>query len=60
MTFGKSRYDKNHDVELLRLCTKPGYTVIGGASRLFSYATNEFGLNNIISYCDRSKMWMHL
>lgn len=55
MTFGKSRYDKNHDVELLRLCTKLGYTVIGGASRLFSYATNEFGLNNIISYCDRSK-----
>ena len=55
MTFGKPRYDKHHDVELLRLCTKPGYTVIGGASRLFSYATNEFGLNNIISYCDRSK-----
>ena len=55
MTFGKPRYDKHHDVELLRLCTKPGYAVIGGASRLFSYATNEFGLNNIISYCDRSK-----
>ena len=55
MTFGKSRYDKHHDVELLRLCTKPGYTVVGGASKLFSYATNEFGLHNIISYCDLSK-----
>lgn len=55
MTFGKSRYDKSYDVELLRLCTKPGYTIVGGASRLFSYATNEYGLSNIISYCDRSK-----
>lgn len=55
MTFGKARYDKAYDVELLRLCTKPGYTVVGGASRLFSYATNEYGLSNIISYCDRSK-----
>lgn len=55
MTFGKSRYDKNHYVELLRLCTKPGYTIVGGASKLFSYATSEFGLHSIISYCDRSK-----
>ena len=55
MTFGKSRYDKQHDVELLRLCTKPGITVVGGASRLFSYATSEYGLHNIISYCDLSK-----
>ena len=55
MTFGKPRYDKKHDVELLRLCTRPGYTVVGGASKLFSFATSEYGLNNIISYCDRSK-----
>lgn len=55
MTFGKSRYDKSHAVELLRLCTKPGYSVVGGASRLFSFATNEYGLSNIISYCDRAK-----
>lgn len=55
MTFGKPRYDRKHDVELLRLCTRPGYTVVGGASKLFSFATSEYGLNNIISYCDRSK-----
>lgn len=55
MTFGKSRYDKNHTVELLRLCTKSGVSVVGGASKLFSYATSEFGLNDIISYCDLSK-----
>lgn len=55
MTFGKSRFDKNYDVELLRLCTKPGVVVVGGASKLFSYATNEYGLSKIISYCDRAK-----
>lgn len=55
MTFGRSRFDKNYDVELLRLCTKPGVIVVGGASKLFSYATNEYGLSKIISYCDRAK-----
>lgn len=55
MTFGKSRYDKHHAIELLRLCTRPGLVVVGGASKLFSYATSEYGLNDIISYCDLSK-----
>ena len=55
MTFGKSRYNKNYDIELMRMCTLPGYSVIGGASRLFSFATKDYGLNNIITYCDRSK-----
>lgn len=55
MTFGKPRYDKKHAVELLRLCTKSGAAVIGGASKLFSYATSEYGLSDIISYCDLSK-----
>ena len=55
MTFGKPRYDKHHSVELLRLCTKPGYTVAGGASRLFKFATENYGLSDIISYCDLSK-----
>lgn len=55
MTFGKSRYDKSYYVALMRLCTKSGVKVVGGASRLFSYATNEYGLSSIISYCDRSK-----
>ena len=55
MTFGKPRYDKHFDVELMRLCTKSNTRIIGGASKLFSYATSEYGLSNIISYCDRSK-----
>lgn len=55
MTFGRSRYDSKYDVELLRMCTKIGYHVAGGASRLFQYATQNFGIENIVSYCDLSK-----
>lgn len=55
MTFGKSRYNKNYDIELMRMGTLPGYSVIGGASKLFNFATKGYGLNNIITYCDRSK-----
>ena len=55
MTFGKSRYDKSHTVELLRLCTKSGYRVLGGASKLFKFATQYYCLDDIISYCDLSK-----
>lgn len=55
MIFGKSRSSKKHDVEMLRMCTRSGYYVAGGASKLFSYATSEYGLYNIVAYCDRSK-----
>lgn len=55
MTFGKSRYDKKHDVELLRLCSHPEYRIVGGASKMFKFATAYYGLSNIISYCDVSK-----
>lgn len=55
MTFGKPRYNKNYIWELLRLCTKKGLTVTGGASKLFKYATSVLRLDSIISYCDRSK-----
>ena len=55
MTFGRSRYNKNYDVEMMRLCTRPGYRIVGGASKLFNYATDYYGLHHIISYCDKSK-----
>lgn len=55
MTFGRPRYNKKYEWELLRLCTCTEYNVIGGASKLFKFAVNSFNLNNIISYCDLSK-----
>lgn len=55
MTFGKPRYNKNYDCELLRLCTHSDYRVVGGTAKLFKYATRTYHLSNIISYCDKSK-----
>lgn len=54
MAFDKPRYNSNYDWELLRLCSKSGVSVIGGASKLYTHAKrNE--VSNIISYCDYSK-----
>jgi predicted nucleic acid-binding Zn ribbon protein len=52
ITFGKSRFDKSYDYELLRLCTLKGYCVVGGASKLFKHAL-KFVKGNIISYANR-------
>lgn len=55
MTFGEPRYSKHHTVEMMRLCNRRGYQVSGGASKLFKFATEDFGLDNIVAYCDISK-----
>lgn len=55
MTFGKPRYNKKYDLELLRLCTRKGIEVIGGASKLFHEFCKDHEDLSIISYCDLSK-----
>lgn len=55
MTFGRPRYNRNYDLELLRMCTKHGTRVIGGASKLFKHFTSSHPSETIISYCDISK-----
>lgn len=55
MTFGKARYTKNYEYELLRLCTKAEYKVIGGAEKLFKHFLIIYNPKSIISYCDNSK-----
>jgi hypothetical protein len=52
MTFGKSRYDKNYDYELIRYCSIKGTNVIGGASRLLSHF-RESHKGSVLSYADR-------
>lgn len=55
MTFGKSRYDKDVDYELLRYCTD-GCSVVGGASKMFSkFLKNHDDAETIVSYSDN--MW---
>lgn len=55
MTFGTPRYNKKYQWELLRLCTRSNYYVIGGAEKLYKYFLTYFNPNSIISYCDKSK-----
>lgn len=55
MTFGTSRYNKNYDYELLRLCSLKGLKIVGGASKLFKAFLQEHPDSSVISYCDRSK-----
>ena len=49
MTFGKSRFNKNYEWELLRFCTLKGYQVMGGASKLLKHS----GIRNCVSYANR-------
>lgn len=50
-TFGKPRFNKNFDFELIRLSTKLGVSVIGGMSKLIS-AFRRRNSGSIVSYCD--------
>lgn len=52
MSFGKSRFNKKFDNELLRLATKLNKTVTGGAQKLLNHYIKEYDPSNIISYCD--------
>lgn len=58
MTFGNLRKSlgqkskKNH-YELLRFCNQLNMTVIGGASRLFTYFIKNYEPESVISYADR-------
>ena len=51
MTFGKPRFNKEYDYELLRLCSLKGVNVVGGASKLFCYFRDEFW-GTVISYAN--------
>lgn len=55
MTFGKPRFNKKYEWELVRFCTKGGMSVVGGASKLFKYFVNNYTPISIISYSDIAK-----
>lgn len=53
MSFGMSRYSKDHEWELLRYANLLGHTINGGASRLFNFFINDTDADSIISYAHR-------
>jgi hypothetical protein len=53
MTFGKPRYNKKYEYEIIRYCSAKN--VIGGSEKLFKHFVNTYLPESIISYCDLSK-----
>lgn len=55
MSFGKPRYKQESNVyELQRYCVKSGYTILGGAERLFKHFIGDYSPLKIISYSDNN------
>ena len=53
MSFGKCRFDKKHEWEMLRFCNKLGYHIPGGAGKLLKYFENNWHLASLVTYADR-------
>ena len=51
-TFGKPRFNKNYEYELLRLCSKQNYSVVGGLSKILKFFKQNYS-SSIISYACR-------
>lgn len=52
MSFGKPRFSRSYQWELLRFANKMNTSVVGGAGRLFNTFVNENFPASVISYCD--------
>ena len=57
MTFGVPRFNRAYDTELLRLCSKAGYEIVGGASKLFKHYIKQYPTESIISYCNYARFY---
>ena len=57
---GKLKADNNETYELLRFCNRLNTSVIGGASKLFSYFLETTNVSKIVSFSDRAHTRGHL
>lgn len=53
MTFGKARYTKTAEYELIRFCSKLNTSVVGGASKLLKYFERNYSPKSLVSYANR-------
>ena len=53
MSFGKSRFNKKYEWELLRYATIINSSVVGGAKRIFKRFITDNSPRSLISYCDK-------
>ena len=52
ITFGKPRFNKKYEWELLRFCNVLNTSVIGGAGKLLSYFVKTYNPSSILSYAN--------
>ena len=52
MTFGKPRFNKNYQWEIVRLCTDIDYIVVGGTEKLWKAFLDQMKPSSVISYSD--------
>jgi len=53
MTFGKPRYNKSVDWEVLRYSSKLYSSIVGGASKIFSHFLKQQSPKRVVSYADK-------
>jgi very-short-patch-repair endonuclease len=53
MSFGKSRFNKKFEWEILRYSSELNTNVVGGASKLFAHFIKTHNPNSVITYADR-------
>lgn len=51
MSFSQPRSDRSYDWEMIRFCSKIGYTVIGAFSKLLKYFSKNY-TGSLVTYCD--------
>ena len=54
MAFGRSRYDKEHQYEIIRL-TYGEFNITGGTEAMYNHFIDNFDVKNIVAYVDKSK-----
>ena len=52
MSFGKSRFDKKHEWEMIRYCSLLGFNIVGGASKLWKYFLKTYDPSSVVTYAD--------
>jgi hypothetical protein len=52
LTFGKSRYNKKYEWEILRFCNALNTNVVGGFSKMLKFFTENYKPKSIITYAD--------
>ena len=56
MTFSKPRFNKKYEWELVRVCAKPGYHILGGSRLLLEHFKKENNPQSLVVYCDLAKL----